>query len=333
MEINYGLDVEKQTEEQEKLEKHLMGAVSNYPELITEKPYWLPTWNELKAETQFGAQVETMGCTGYGTANILEMIWLKQFGLKFNLSDRAINKMSGTGPNGNTVDAPIDTIRKQGFLFEEEWPWDRNKFTWNDYYAPIPADKLKLASTRLKDWGFEHEYVPNNPEAIKQALKTSPIGGTVAAWFKGDDGIYRTYGHRLNHYTVTILDYVEGQYWICGDSYPEDYNMADNPQQPEFIKKLAWDYNFGCLKRYKIIDKRTEKSNSLLFNIKKMFTNLVAYMDDKGLHVWYIDKIGRQEIPLTTTFEKAIAMSYVKQKIIKTTSFPAIAGLPVHKFF
>ena len=65
-----------------------------------------------------------------------------------------------------------------------------------------------------------------------------------------------------------------------------------------------------------------------------MFDNLVAYMDEHGLHIWYIDtKRGKQEIPLTTIAEKALFMSYVKEGIIKTVTYGEIASLTNQKFF
>jgi hypothetical protein len=247
------------------------------------------------------------------------------------LSDRFVNKASGTTTNGNTVDAPIDTIRKKGFLFELEYPWDRNTFSWADYYQSIPASKMSLALTRLKDWDFQHEYVPTNPQAMMQALKTSPLGGTVFAWTKGGDGLYNSYGRTPNHYTVVILDYVEGEYWLCGDSYPDDYNMADNPQQPEFIKKLAWDYDFGCVKRYKIIDKRLNKVKKC--NWKNMFSKMQGYMDNHGLNIFWVDKAGKQKIEITTMAEKALYMSAFADGDIKRTSWPALQPLNDNKYF
>ena len=283
--INTGLNLKRQEEEQQKPEKHLMGAGAIWPVIKSDKN-WTDVWLQLKPETQFGARLETMGCTGYNTANILEMIWKFQYGLDINISDRALNKMSGTTRNGNTVDAPIDTIRKQGFLLENEWSWDRDSFDWNDYYASIPADKLKLANSRNEangDWEFPHEYVPvSNKDAIINALATSPLGGTVPAWYKGEDGLYHDYGYSCNHWAVVIIGYKYGEYWLCGDSYPDDFQYNDNPTQQECIKKLAWDFKFGCIKRYRIIDKRQSAPKISLFTLIKNMDNFFYYWDLKA---------------------------------------------------
>jgi len=330
--INSGLDLEKQELDLISNPKLFMGAVSNFP-IIKEDADWMNVWLQLTPETQFGAKLETMGCTGYGTSNILEMIWLWKFNKVINISDRALNKMSGTTRQGNSVDAPIDTIRHQGFLLEEEWSWDRETFDWDNYYAAIPNSLLNKAKKRLNEWEFEHEYISTyDKNGIIEALKTSPIAGTVAAWYRGENGFYYDYGYKPNHMTVVIVGYKLNEYWICADSYPEDFNFKDNPTQQEFIKKLDWNYRFGSLKRYKISAK-TNVNTSLLSKLKRMFKNLVAYMDSHGLHIWYIDERGKQEIPLETMAEKALFMSYVKEGIIKTTSYPIIAPLPNFKFF
>jgi hypothetical protein len=295
--INTGLDLKRQEAEQVKPEKHLMGVGSFWKE-IKPDANWVELFLKLKAETQFGKLLETMGCTGYGTNKILQMIWFFVFNILFNISDRFTNKMSGTTKNGNTVDAPIDATRKYGFVLEEEYPWDRDTFTWEEYYKAVPKDVLAKAKARKDDWEFEHEYVPvGNKEAIKNALKTSPLGGTVPAWYKGDDGIYHDYGYTPNHWSVVIIGYKEGEYWLCGDSYPDDFQYNDNPQPQEFIKKLAWDFKFGCIKRYKITDKRdaTKKKLQFLTLLTKSMENFYYYWDGKHNFYYIGVPAGRAE--------------------------------------
>lgn len=290
--MNFGLNIDEQEQQQNLPEKHLMGIGSMWQEFKKKGESWEKEAMEIAPETQFGARVETMGCTGYNTNNILEMLFKKQFGIDFNLSDRFVNKMSGTTRNGNTVDAPIDCIRKNGFLFENEWSWNRDTFEWEDYYLSIPTSKVSLAKTRLNDWDFAHEYVPvNNKEAIINALKTSPLGATVYAWQKNDKGLYVDGGNRANHWTVAIIGYEYGKYWLCYDSYPDDFNSGDNPQPVEFLKKLDWNYNFGCIKRYKIIDKRSKKT--LSEKIKSMFTKI-----KRDIHggLWFVKNGEKQKL-------------------------------------
>jgi len=305
--MNYGLDLKKQQAEQELPEKHLMGGIELWPE-INPTGDWTDVWNAINPETQFGARLETMGCTGYGTANILEMIWLKQYGLKINLSDRFINKMSGTTRSGNSVDAPIDTIRKYGFLYEEEWPWDRETFEWDEYYAEIPQKLIDLAKTRLNDWDFAHQYITNKSD-IPSALRTSPLGTTVYAWDRDEKGLYTDNGKNPNHWTVGLLK-LDVRYNEAGDSYPEDFNCGDSPQQPEFVKNLRKDFNFGCVKRYKIIDKRSQKKKTLTL-LNKSMKDLHYYWDynpetKKGGHNFYRVGVPSGE---TKKYRQAISWS------------------------
>ena len=209
------------------------------------------------AESQHGLNIETMGCTGYSTNLALRLIFKAQYGLDINISDRFVNKISGTTKNGNTVDAPIDAIRHFGFLTEKEYPWDHDSFTWEEYYKEIPQNLKELALTRLNDWDFIHEYVPVNPQILIKALETSPIVGGVYAWLKDGD-IYYDGGLPPNHLTTIIVDYEYGKYWLCADSYSNDFNYKE--EKPEmFLKKLDWNYNFRFAKRYMIIDKRDSK--------------------------------------------------------------------------
>lgn len=327
--INTGLDLEKQEIDLISNKKQLMGAVSDFT-IIKPDANWNDLWLSLSPETQFGANIETMGCTGYGTANILEMLLKWQYNVDFNISDRALNKMSGTTHSGNSVDAPIDTIRKKGFLLESEWPWDRETFNWNDYYSSIPTTLLEKAKKRLDEWEFKHEYVSTyNKDAIIEALKTSPLGGTVPAWYKDSNGIYHDYGYPVNHYSVVIIGYEYGKYWLCGDSYPDDFQYNDNPQQPEFIKKLDWNFRFGCLKRYKVIRKTSKKKISLI----KSMNSYKAYFDQHGLHVYWVDDRGKQEIPLTNIVEKSLFMQMFKDGTLAKTSWGELQPLPDFKFF
>ena len=110
-------------------------------------PY-LPT-----GETQKTHLVDTMACVTFSILNVIETQYKFQTGKELNFSDRFIAKLSGTTPQGNTVQNVLDAIRKYGLVLEDEWPTDLS-FNWNQYYAPIPdgvikkARKVDLASER-----------------------------------------------------------------------------------------------------------------------------------------------------------------------------------------
>jgi hypothetical protein len=345
--VNTGLDIDKQSLEQIQPDKHLMGGFGmiQYPDLITKDPYWMPTVEQCTPECQFGAKLETMNCTNFGTNYILRLIWKFQYGLDINISERGTGVMSGTTRQGNSVDAPIDALRKYGFLLENELPFDRDGMSWDDYYAPLSQEQYALAKTRLNDWDFAHEYVPVNPQAMMQALKTSPLGGTVAAWYKDSNGLYRTMGHTINHWTTVIVGFKYGEYWLCVDSYPEDYNYADNPQSFEFVKKLAWDYNFGCIKRYKIVDKRSDKKKKTPFSLilKNMQEHLWSYSDAKGVYFFFVKKIDGvlhkqqldiSKLPPELALLKALFILFGETDgATRKTSYGEISKIPDNKFF
>lgn len=241
---NFGLNYEKQVVEQELAEKQVMGTrtkfgASDFP-VIKKGGNWMELFLKRAPEAQFGAKLESMGCTGFGTADIIEEQIDWKFGNnindktinpgeKINISDRGLNKMAGTTKNGNTVDTPIDTLRKKGFLLEREWGWNKDTFTWEDFYANIYAKFLNLAKQRTFFWDFKHEYVPRNPDVMCAALETSRLGCTVYAWHRDSKtGMYTNPGFRDNHFT-TILFFDYGNKWFVGDQYPHnfDYNCTD----------------------------------------------------------------------------------------------------------
>ncbi len=78
-----------------------------------------------------------------------------------------------------------------------------------------------------------------------EALKYSPLGVSVVAW-RGRDGLFvKDKGEPDNHWT-TVVAYKEGEYWLVADSYL----VFDSP-----FKRLAWDYDFGSIKRYSLTPK------------------------------------------------------------------------------
>lgn len=60
-------------------------------------------------------------------------------------SQRALAKLSGNTPNGNSCENVINAANSIGLIPEELWPSDPTELDWNSYYADIPADVLARA--------------------------------------------------------------------------------------------------------------------------------------------------------------------------------------------
>ena len=225
--------------------EHHFGSVNR--EVLQENGQWTEFLPE--EERQSGRLVETMGCTGYGTNNALEMFISRKYGIKVNLSDRALNKASNTSRSGNNINNVLDTVRKSfGAVAETIWPWDRDTFTWDMYYSSMPKSVYDVGKNWLNFNELSYDNVALNPRMMMEALKYSPLIVAGYAWYL-ENGLYRSYG-RANH-CFTVVGYVEGQYWLAYDSYSP------------FLKKLAWDFQFGACKSINLTIKEPVRDYSL----------------------------------------------------------------------
>src|SRR5690242_6166491 len=91
------------------------------------------------AESQLLHHMDSMACVTFSCLNVIETQYKFFTGKDINFSDRFIAKLSGTTPQGNSVQRVLDTINQYGLVLEEEWPTYPD-FVWDDYYAPIPQD-------------------------------------------------------------------------------------------------------------------------------------------------------------------------------------------------
>lgn len=194
---------------------------------------------------------ETNNCTGFGTTHALECLMRMKFGVPEEDSERYLGIVAGTSLNGNDPHKVAEALRNNGIVKEASLPFSY------PYYEPNPPTPSLLAEAKawLAKWKFSHEWAiaPNSglslaqkQSLLKTGLKLSPLGVSVHAWaFPDDDGlIHRSPGDKDNHW-VTLVDYVDQKYWVVLDSYPNVLGDTGS-----FLKKLAWDYDFGCAKVY-----------------------------------------------------------------------------------
>jgi len=60
-------------------------------------------------------------------------------------SQRALAKLSGNTPNGNSFENVLNAANNGALIPEELWPSDPTNLDWNSYYADIPQDVLDKA--------------------------------------------------------------------------------------------------------------------------------------------------------------------------------------------
>lgn len=194
---------------------------------------FLPTPEEQDKYTQ------TMSCASFNTLKPVQALQKQEFGDITNWSDRALASWSGTTASGNDPHTVAETLRKQGTVYELDWPNTPDLNTIGKYLQTPPYDLNVQAQVKFRgQYNFGHQYVGTDPQSMKNALQFSPLGVDVFAWNMSDnDNIYHREGRQSGHW-VMIYGYVPGKYWKCLDSYPP------------FQKKLAWDFGFTMVKEY-----------------------------------------------------------------------------------
>ena len=145
---------------------------------------------------------------------------------KFALCDAYIEILSGTTPSGNSMKAPLDTIRKFGVIPAKFLPLENN-MSWNEYMNPgrITKAHKDLGAEFLRRFVIGYEKVPISQFA--QATTSDSLIVAVKAWSVPVDGVYPKIEGAFGHATLRISNEID-----AFDTY-----------EP-FIKRLAKDYIF-----------------------------------------------------------------------------------------
>lgn len=184
-------------------------------------------------ERQSGRKTDSFNCTNYGLNNYVETYLLAKYGIRVNKSDRYAGKTSNTTKNGNSMKNVIDNMRKvSGAVPEDLWPSNIDSATWEEYYSSIPKTVMDVGRAWIPEFDIVYYNVGNNRTLMMDAMKYGPLYVSGYAWYY-ENGLYRSYGQH-NHCFI-IVGYEYGKCWYAFDSYSP------------FVKKLAWDYQFGAV--------------------------------------------------------------------------------------
>lgn len=196
-------------------------------------------------------RVETQSCVTFATTSIMEMLYKRKYGVEPNYSDRFTSKLSGTTKSGNTPKKVASSVRHDGVIREQFWPFTDIE-TWEEYFAATPSKLIKKGLSWLGRHSLEYEYVyrrgsiESKRTLLKWALRYSPVGISVFAWVQKDGVYYKPEGARDNHYCVLVA--YEGDNPIVWDSYEEN------------LKKLDENYEFTYALRYSLERGEAKKS-------------------------------------------------------------------------
>lgn len=237
--LNYGF-VEPQIAD----DHYVLGGARSLPKIVLQADgrwgKFLPTY-----EPQFGAGWDSEGCTVWGTENAAEILVKKIYGLEANFSERFIYNLIPVRPPGADPHTVAECIRDRGLIEEALLPMTK---TFEEFCTPEPMDAQLLI--RGQQWLlkniFGHEWVFQGAVAkeqrialMKEALRYSPLGVSVTAWFRGDDGIYRDNGQPNCHWCV-CYDYDEAkQAWLIFDSYDQSVKLYSYESDIKFCKRYS----------------------------------------------------------------------------------------------
>lgn len=272
---NYGLDIKREWDEQSETD-WILGATSM--PCIAE----VPTKDRLamlpQGELQFGKE-DFMDCASRAPLNILETkfnwllqsntispenrMWLFQNGYiteqGVTFSDRFVAINSRTTRQGNSLKAPLESIRKDG-LIPKSMLSANNQMTWEDYHNPnvITPQMIYLGKEFAKRFTINYERVPAS--TFTEYLDQYMINTGAFAWPKPVKGEYPATANTPNHAFMLV----KNPAFLAFDNYLDDGKEGD------FIKKLAKDYRF--LDGYRVfISKETPnpKAENWLRNLLK----------------------------------------------------------------
>lgn len=182
-------------------------------------------------ETQFINSFDTSACVTFSALNLLEiqlnylannkiipdevLLKLIEWGYmengKFNFSDRFTAKMSGTTPQGNSVQKVWDSIKHDGLVPESMWPSGGTK-KWTEYYQEIPQEIKDFAKKILTLLDFQYEWVVTGtcgaPDIalLQHHLQQSPLQPTHPLCARGSDNVFKTCPACVTQHATTIYN-------------------------------------------------------------------------------------------------------------------------------
>ena len=200
-------------------------------------------------EIQRTEKYDTYNCTAFGTLNVLEFLFKRLFGETRNWSERYVGIAAGTRPPGNSPKKVIERIRKVCGLIDDELLPMSKAATVEEYYSPDPLPVLLtwkgedfIKNYRINyEWVFSEVRKYNQKEAIKEALRYSPLGTAVYAWqYDFDKKVYVRPKDAEDNHWVCLYGFEEGKFWKVFDTYDDT------------TKQLDWNYDFDRVMRYRI---------------------------------------------------------------------------------
>lgn len=184
----------------------------------------------------------------------------------FDMSDRFLATVCDTRGKGTTPQIACEFLRKLGVPPEESWPFDKSIDTEDKFFEKLPPKLYEIARDFLAEFDFKHEHVPDDKIEIAKALKSSPLGISVCAWFQ-DGIIYRRPDNMADNHFTTLISLKTGVYKRVFDSYES------------VIKDYEWNAPHSIIKRFYIV-KKNEVPLSKNYWFVDIFISLKEFVSD-----------------------------------------------------
>lgn len=194
-------------------------------------------------ELQLGTYFDTFACVTFSALNCIETLFERKFGVPANFSDRFTAKKSGTTRNGNSLVAVASSIRHDGLVDENSWPFARGrdeKVTWEEYYKEIPESVVAEGLSFTDHYDVMTEWVEPTENCLMAALTEGPLQVTLTyqgTEKMGIDGVIPAVFGPENH-AEKLYGYEYKKFWKLQDHYCKT------------IKKVAWNTKFFSALKY-----------------------------------------------------------------------------------
>jgi len=241
---NYGFRIDSIKESD-----YIFGGGMVPMEILQEDGDWTPYLPQFEAQNLNG--IEPYACVSFTILNAIEILIFKKYGIRENFSDRFLAIVSGTKEGGNSPQVVCEFLRKLGVCNETDLPFSPDINTFDKFYSLIAPKLYELAREIFAKYDFKHEIVPSTDEAILKALKCSPLGLSVSAWWERGSKYYKPDGMTDNHFT-TLIKAKSNDYKRVFDSY------ADGIGDP-YLKDYEWNTKHSVIKRFWIQKKEVKK--------------------------------------------------------------------------
>ena len=233
---NYGLSFSDTPD----LGAYVLGGATSLPkEILRPNGDWSQFMPKYEAQAE---KFETWGCTVFGTLNAVEALAELVTGKKYDFSERYIYNLAEIGPGGTDPHKVCEIVRNEGLIDQELLPMTD---TYEEFCKPRPMEAQYEVKGQLFPYTIGHEYVfrfefdkTYRTEKIREALKYSPLGVSVTAWFKDENGLYVDNGLPNNHWCVLYGETKNG--WKIFDTYDGGHKILSFDHQIQVCKRFSF---------------------------------------------------------------------------------------------